>query len=93
LKTGAVAIVNSLVRLYSLANQLSEPNTLQRLNSLPKNSQLSAKDCADLKHIWVFLNRLRWRHQLTHHCTDNLIQVDDLSPIEKHQLKASFKAI
>ena len=41
----------------------------------------------------IFLNRLRWRHQLQHNVADNSVSVSSLSSIEKHQLKASFQAI
>jgi CBS domain-containing protein len=36
---------------------------------------------------------LRWRHQLENKVTDNRVSVSSLSSIEKHQLKAAFKAI
>jgi CBS domain-containing protein len=36
---------------------------------------------------------LRWRHQLRNNVTDNIISVSELSSLEKHQLKESFKAI
>ncbi|RDV24069.1 CBS domain-containing protein [Alteromonas aestuariivivens] len=93
LKVRAVALINNLVRLYALASGLTAPATLARLASLPAGSGLAVKDAENLRDIWLFLNRLRWRHQLTTQSTDNLVSVDELSSIEKHQLKAAFKAI
>ncbi len=93
LKVKAVAILNNLVRLYALANGLMMPATLARLSSLPANSGLSSKDAENLRDIWLFLNRLRWRHQLHKNVTDNRVSISELSSIEKHQLKAAFKAI
>ncbi len=93
LKHTAIAIINNLVRIHALANQITIPSTLGRLNALPSNSGISAEDIKNLKDIWLFMNRLRWRHQLSNKVQDNYIRVSDLSSIEKHQLKAAFQAI
>lgn len=93
LKVKAIAIINNLVRLYALDNGLTMPSTQARLASLPAGSGLSSRDANNLRDIWLFLTRLRWRHQLQNKVTDNLVSVTDLSSIEKHQLKAAFKAI
>lgn len=93
LKTRAVALINNIARIYALADSIIVPNTLARLEALPEQSQLSQPDAMNLRDIWLFLNRLRWRHQLENKVTDNCVSVSSLSSIEKHQLKAAFKAI
>tara|TARA_Y100000034_G_C6897083_1_gene413815 strand:- start:1272 stop:3101 length:1830 start_codon:yes stop_codon:yes gene_type:complete len=93
LKTRAVALINNIARIYALADGVTLPNTLARLDALSARSQLSKRDAANLKDIWLFLNRLRWRHQLENKVTDNRVSISSLSSIEKHQLKAAFKAI
>ena len=93
LKKRAVALVNNIARIYALADGLVIPGTLARLENLSEHSQLSRKDADNLKDIWLFLNRIRWRHQLENKVTDNRVSVSSLSSIEKHQLKAAFKAI
>jgi CBS domain-containing protein len=93
LKTRAVALINNIARIYALADGVTLPNTLARLAALSENSQLSKRDATNLRDIWLFLNRLRWRHQLENKVTDNRVSVSSLSSIEKHQLKAAFKAI
>ena len=93
LKTRAVALINNIARIYALADGITLPNTVARLESLSDSSELSSKDAANLKDIWIFLNRLRWRHQLDNKVTDNHVSVSMLSSIQKHQLKAGFKAI
>ncbi|WP_100643704.1 DUF294 nucleotidyltransferase-like domain-containing protein [Alteromonas facilis] len=93
LKKNAIAIINNLVRLYALESSLTMPATLGRLANLPSTSGLSHGDADNLRDIWLFINRLRWRHQLTQKVTDNCVSVSELSSIEKHQLKAAFKAI
>lgn len=93
MKTAAIAIINDLVRLYALAAGIKVPATLQRLASLAQDSGLSTQDASNLRDIWLFINRLRWRHQLRNSVTNNLVSIGELSSIEKHQLKASFQAI
>lgn len=93
LKKRAIAIINNLARLYALANKITVPNTVHRLASLPSGGGISKKDADNLRDIWLFLGRLRWRHQLSNSVTDNNVQMGQLSSIEKHQLKAAFKAI
>ncbi|GGW92285.1 DUF294 nucleotidyltransferase-like domain-containing protein [Alteromonas halophila] len=93
LKVHAIAIINNIIRIYALANEVMVPSTPARLANMPANSGLSTRDGQNLRDIWLFLNRLRWRHQLTQNVTDNLVSVSELSSIEKHQLKAAFKAI
>lgn len=93
LKTRAVALINNIARIYALADGVTLPNTLARLEVLSERSQLSKRDATNLRDIWLFLNRLRWRHQLENKVTDNRVSISSLSSIEKHQLKAAFKAI
>ena len=92
-KVNAVAIINNLVRIYALAKGLKMPSTLGRLKNLIDSTELTEKDADNLRDIWLFFNRLRWRHQLHNNVTDNYVSVSDLSSIEKHQLKAAFKSI
>jgi len=93
LKHTAIAIINNLVRIHALANGISIPATVARLDALPADCGVSSEDIKNLRDIWLFLNRLRWRHQLNNKVQDNFIRVSDLSSIEKHQLKAAFQAI
>jgi len=93
IKKSAVLIINNVVRLYALASGLSLPGTVARLHNLPHNSDLTLKDRNNLRDIWLFMNRLRWRHQLTNKVNNNFVRVSDLSSIERHQLKAALQAI
>jgi CBS domain-containing protein len=93
IKKSAVLIINNVVRLYALASCLSLPGTVARLNNLPSDSDLSPEDRKNLRDIWLFMNRLRWRHQLSNMVDDNFVRISDLSSIEKHQLKAALQAI
>ncbi|GAB2706913.1 putative nucleotidyltransferase substrate binding domain-containing protein [Aliiglaciecola aliphaticivorans] len=93
LKVNAIAIINNLVRIYALAKGLEMPSTIGRLDNLKEESQLTESDGNDLRDIWLFLNRLRWRHQLQNSVTNNYVSISELSSIQRHQLKAAFKTI
>lgn len=93
LKKNAVAIINNLIRIYALSAEVAVPSTVNRIAALTPACGLSDKDAKNLKDIWLFLNRLRWRHQVEQKVTDNLVSISELSSIEKHQLKAAFQAI
>lgn len=93
LKINAVAIINNLVRIYALENEIQAPATLDRLEQLARCKAITTKDANNMRDIWLFLNRLRWRHQLNNNVADNFVPISDLSSIEKHQLKQAFKAI
>jgi len=93
IKTSAVAILNNIVRIYSLASGILVPGTVERLQFLPSDCGMSSADRKNLADIWLFLNRLRLRHQLTNKVHDNYVRIGDLSSLEKHQLKAALKAI
>jgi CBS domain-containing protein len=93
IKNNGAALINDIARLYSLKAGLTIPGTVDRLNMLGEIGTINKKDADNLRDIWLFLNRLRWRHQLRNHASDNIISISDLSSIEKHQLKAAFKSI
>ncbi|BDX05135.1 DUF294 nucleotidyltransferase-like domain-containing protein [Planctobacterium marinum] len=93
LKVKAVAVVNSIVRLYSLAQGIKYASTPDRLAALSESGMLAAKDCANLKSIWFFLNELRLTSQLNQTHPDNLVDVTVLSPLEKYQLKKALQSI
>lgn len=93
LKSGAIHIINSIIRLYAFAEGVNTTGTLERLQQLSDKSGLVASDRHDLKDIWLLLQRLRWRHQLEHGIHNSAVRQSNLSSIEQHQLKAAFKAI
>ncbi len=93
IKEKAVAILNDIVRIYALADGIIQPSTVERIDALSDKSGLSKPDRRNLKEAWLFLNRLRWRHQLTQNATDNLVSMRELSPIERYQLKKAFQQI
>lgn len=93
LKHSGVAIINNLVRIYSLVNGLTMPAIPHRLDGLLAHAGMPSKDVKNIRDIWLLLNRLRWRHQIQNKVTDNYISISDLSSIEKYQLKEALRVI
>lgn len=93
LKVNAIAIINSMVRLYALAEGIKVAGTLDRLAALVDKNALSRQDCANMRSIWLFLNELRLQSQLSQASPDNLVDISQLAPLEKYQLKKAFQSI
>ncbi|CCQ09542.1 Predicted signal-transduction protein containing cAMP-binding and CBS domains [Pseudoalteromonas luteoviolacea B = ATCC 29581] len=91
LKKRGVVIINDIARLYALRAGIARSNTLERLEALSKHSLISKKDLFDLKDCWRFLTQLRLRTQINQEgLPGNCINPEDLSSLEKHQLKEAF---
>lgn len=93
IKTQAVSILNSIVRIYALHAGISEPGSLNRLDKLKDLALFIQSNAMNLKEVWLFLNRLRWQHQVLNGVTDNHVRIDSLSLLEKQHLKQAFKVI
>ena len=63
LKHSGVAIINDLVRVYSLANGLTMPAIPLRLESLMNQPELSSQNVKNLRDVWLLLNRLHCHQQ------------------------------
>ncbi|RUO26409.1 hypothetical protein CWE09_06795 [Aliidiomarina minuta] len=96
IKKQGVAIVNDIVRLYSLMEGLTMPATPARLLALRDSRLLSASDNQNLLEAWQFLTQLRLTHQLRISGTTepvNAVDPETLSTLERRQLKAAFRII
>ena len=94
LKKRGVAIINDIVRLYALHHNVTAANTLERLSALSKQQQVSKTDIYDLKDCWRYLTQLRLNVQLQQKgLPANCIDPEDLTSLERHQLKEAFYLI
>ena len=94
LKKRGVAIINDIVRLYALNNNISAANTLERLSILSRQDGINKSDIYDLKDCWRYLTQLRLNVQLQQKgLPANCIDPEDLSSLERHQLKEAFYLI
>ncbi|EGN74691.1 Putative signal-transduction protein [Idiomarina sp. A28L] len=97
IKKQAVAILNDIVRLYSLAAGLTVPSTPARLEQLKSASSLSDKDNQNLLEAWQFLTGLRLTAQMYRNeeskIPSNSVDPESLSTMQRRQLKAAFKVI
>lgn len=96
IKRHGLALINDIVRLYSLHAGLTEPRTLSRLQLLEQSKLLNRKDNQALAEAWQFLTQLRLQHQLAVWGTEqpkNALDPDDLSTLSRRQLKSAFRIL
>jgi CBS domain-containing protein len=96
IKRHGLALINDIVRLYSLHAGLTEPRTLIRLQLLQASKLLNRKDNQALAEAWQFLTQLRLQHQLAVWDTEqpkNALDPDDLSTLSRRQLKSAFRIL
>ncbi len=96
IKRYGVALINDIVRTYSLHAGLQEPGTLARLQELKGSRLLNRGDNQALGEAWLFLSGLRLQHQLEVWGTDkpkNALDPDKLSTLTRRQLKSAFRII
>lgn len=96
IKRYGIALINDIVRIYSLQAGLTVPQTLQRLEQLRGSNLLNRKDNQSLAEAWQFLTQLRLQHQLDIWGTDkpkNALDPDELSTLTRRQLKTAFRII
>src|SRR5690554_2950482 len=96
IKRYGIALINDIVRTYSLQAGLTAPQTLVRLDELRGSNLLNRKDNQSLAEAWQFLTQLRLQHQLDVWGTDkpkNALDPDQLSTLTRRQLKTAFRII
>ncbi|RUO61825.1 DUF294 nucleotidyltransferase-like domain-containing protein [Pseudidiomarina insulisalsae] len=96
IKRYGLALINDIVRLYSLHAGLTEPRTLTRLALLSNSQLLSKSDNQALAEAWQFFTQLRLQHQLAVWGTErpkNALDPDQLSTLSRRQLKSAFRII
>lgn len=96
IKRHGLALINDIVRLYSLHAGLTEPRTLMRLQLLQDSKLLNRKDNQALAEAWQFLTQLRLQHQLAVWGSEqpkNALDPDNLSTLTRRQLKSAFRIL
>jgi CBS domain-containing protein len=94
IKSAMTPIVD-FARIYALANQVEETNTLQRLSHLRIKEVLSPEEYEDLERSYSFLMQVRFARQISavideKSKPDNYINPKELSRIEQKMLKEIF---
>ncbi|MDX1525848.1 MAG: putative nucleotidyltransferase substrate binding domain-containing protein [Pseudidiomarina maritima] len=96
IKRYGIALINDIVRIYSLQAGIMVPQTLARLEALKGSKLLNNKDNQSLAEAWQFLTELRLQHQLQTWGSDqpkNALDPDELSTLTRRQLKTAFRII
>ena len=97
LKHNGLAPIVDLARIYSLAEGISEVNTIERLKQVSGSKSLSSEAAANLLDAFAFISNLRIKHQadqISHSLeTDNYMAPAEISKLERAHLKDAFKVI
>jgi len=97
LKHKGNALINDIVRIYSLAAGIEEVNTSKRLESLMAKSKIDKDIAMSLLDAWEFIAHKRLTNQglqfNNSEPVSNYILPDSLSSLVRHQLKDAFKVI
>lgn len=96
IKLHGIAILNQIIRLYSLAEGLTVASITERLNSLQKSKLLTAEEIENLQQAWYFLTDLRLQAQFAQRHADmptHTIDPAALTTMQRRQLKAAFRVI
>jgi len=96
IKRYGIALINDIVRIYSLQAGIVVPQTLARLEALKDSKLLNNRDNQSLAEAWQFLTELRLQHQLQTWGSDrpkNALDPDQLSTLTRRQLKTAFRII
>jgi len=96
LKHKALAPIADIARIYALATQSFEVNTIARISNVP-SKLFNEQDAKALLDAYRFISRMRYQHQLR--CwqkgkkVDNFVIPSDLSSLQRAQLKDAFQVI
>ena len=97
LKRGGLGVIVLLARLYALAARSTARSTPERLAAAAKAGVLSRWGADALTDSWEFLMRLRLAEQLRRlgegRAPDNVVVLDDLSPLERRRLRDVFLTV
>ncbi|HET8539140.1 MAG TPA: DUF294 nucleotidyltransferase-like domain-containing protein [Anaeromyxobacter sp.] len=97
LKRGGMMPIVELARIHALAAGSTALGTVQRLREAAERRTLSRGGAEDLEDALAFVSTLRARHQAEQIKRglppDNHVRPDELSPLERSQLKDAFAVI
>ncbi len=95
-KRGILPIID-LVRLHSLANSITEVNTLDRLHALVKCKAMTIEDSRNMQDALRVIMQLRTQHQAQQitegGSPNNYISPSNLSKIMRKQIKDAFSIV
>jgi CBS domain-containing protein len=95
-KRGILPIID-LVRIHSLANSITEVNTLDRLHALVKCKAMTIEDSRNMQDVLRVIMQLRTQHQATQITEgsepNNYIDPSNLSKIRRKQIKDAFSIV
>ncbi len=93
----AIRILVNMVRLYAMKNNISETNTINRLDKLRSEKHISTNFYAEMRYSFSYLLHLQIANQAVNACSgnklSNYIELNRLTPTELANLKNILSAI
>jgi CBS domain-containing protein len=97
LKLRGVGMVSALARLFALEVGSPATSTIARLRDAQSGSSAGGESTEELIASFEFLSVLRLRHQyrqlIAGHAPDNLVSLEELSTLERRELKEALRVI
>lgn len=96
IKKHGIAILNQIIRLYSLAEGLTVASIPERFTSLKQSELLTTEEIENLHEAWYFLTDLRLQTQFAERNADmpnHTVDPASLTTMQRRQLKAAFRVI
>ena len=97
LKTYGARLFIDVARIFALAKELENTNTIQRLKAASQKMNISPDEVAAAIDGFNFIQLLRLRHQHFEHengrVADNFVNPDHLNEVERRMLKESFRQV
>lgn len=97
LKINGITPIVDCARIFSLANTVSETNTLKRLHGVVDKGQLNAQDVQNWLQAWQFIQSLRTQNHLNalrnKRIPTNHIDISTLSELQRRILKEAFRQV
>ena len=93
----AISPITGFIRTYSLENQISESNSMLRLEKLLRLNIVPESECQEIENIYSRLMETRFRSQvnaiLANRAPDNMVAQDELTAIEQTIIQKAFSEI
>lgn len=97
IKAGGLHAIIELMRVLALANGISEPSTLTRIERVRDAGKMSPDHASELIDAFEFISYVRLRHQAglvaENKKPTNFINPADLSPAERRHLREAFGVV
>lgn len=97
LKIRGTALIVDIARLFAIAADCADTNTISRLHLAAANNGMSREGAEELSAAFELISLLRLRHQYQQYTQGeqptNQVEIASLTPLERRELKESLRAV